>query len=241
MPSLSLHHPLLRFPLLLAVLAFAVWTAKTGIAGVYSFQANSYLELWQHQRHLNSNYAPSAQQYEQVQQQHQQILSLIPYNGDYWTAYADMQFWYLANTPNITPATQQQLKKNILSAYETAIKQRPTWPYAYMSFAIIKARFGDIDDDFKSALQKANHLGTWEAEVIHPTLELGLALWPQLDATTQQVVANAVERSLTWKVSAAQNQKERIFALSLVGAYQKQAQICALMTPNGQKAANMCS
>ena len=55
MPSLSLHHPLLRFPLLLAVLAFAVWTAKTGIAGVYSFQAKRYLELLQHKRHLKSN------------------------------------------------------------------------------------------------------------------------------------------------------------------------------------------
>jgi len=241
MPTLSIYHPLIRFPLLLAVLAFAVWTAKTGIAGVYSFQANSYLELWQHQRQLNPDYVPSPQQYEQVQQQHQQILSLIHYNGDYWTAYADMQLWYLANTPNITPTQQKQLKEGILSAYDTAIKQRPTWPYAYINFAIIKARFGEIDDSFKNAVQKANHLGTWEADVIHPTIELGLALWSQLDAKTQQVVASAVERSITWKVSAAQNQKEKIFALSLVGAYQKQAEICALMSNQGQKAANICS
>lgn len=241
MPTLSISHPLLRFPLVLAVLAFAVWTAKTGIAGVYSFQASSYLELWQHQRTSTVGYVVPAQQYEQVQQQHQQILSLIPYNGDYWTAYADMQFWYLANTPNIEPSKQYKMKEDILSAYNTAIQQRPTWPYAYMSFALIKARFGDIDNEFKHALQQANRLGQREVDVIRPTVELGLILWPQLDDKTRRVVASAVERSATWKLNEAQNQKQKIFALSLVGFHQKQAEICRLMSPQGQKATNMCS
>jgi hypothetical protein len=36
------------------------------------------------------------------------------------------------------------------------------------------------------------------------------------------------------------NTKERIFALSLVGAYQKQQEICALMSIENQKKSNMC-
>jgi hypothetical protein len=40
---------------------------------------------------------------------------------------------------------------------------------------------------------------------------------------------------LTWKLNEAQNQKQKIFALSLVGFHQKQAEICRLMTLKGKK------
>ena len=241
MPTLSISHPLLRFPLLLAALAFAWWAAKTGQAGIYQFQANSYVELWQHQRLKNPDFQVSNEQYQSTLDKSRQALNLVPYNTDYWTTIADMQLWYLSNTANI-PITQQTIiKSDIFAAYRTALKQRPTWPYSYSNFAAIKARFGEVDSEFIHALHKANQLGANETEVIHITIELGLILWSQLDKSTQKLVANAVERSITWDSSSKLNNKERVFALSLVGAYQKQAEICALMSVEGQKISNMCA
>jgi hypothetical protein len=235
---MSTPYSLVRFPLILVLLAFVLWAAKTGLAGIYSFQAQSYLELWQHQRNLNPQYTAPPEQYEQVLQQHQNILSLTSYNGDYWTAFAEMQLWSLATTVNMPQIQQTQRKADILNAYRTALRLRPTWPYAYIRLALIKAHFGEVDDELNIAMQKAYQLGAWESDVLRPTIELGLALWPQLQAKTQQTVANAVEHAITWQVSDDINNKERIFALSLVGAYQKTAQICALMTPIGQQKAN---
>lgn len=239
MPTpMSIPHALIRFPLLLALLAFVLWTAKTGIAGVYSFQAQSYLELWQHQRSLNPQYTAPPEQYEQVLQLHKNILSLTSYNGDYWTNFADMQLWSLSTAVNIHQIQQKQRQADILNAYRTALTLRPTWPHAYIRFALIKAHFDEVDDELNIAMQKAYQLGAWESDVLRPTVELGLALWPKLHANTQQVVASAVEHAITWQVSDDINSKERIFALSLVGAYQKTAQICALMTSVGQQKAN---
>ena len=108
MPTLSISHPLLRFPLLLAALAFAWWAAKTGQAGIYQFQANSYVELWQHQRLKNPDFQVSNEQYQSTLDKSRQALNLVPYNTDYWTTIADMQLWYLSNTANI-PITQHGL------------------------------------------------------------------------------------------------------------------------------------
>lgn len=239
MPTLT--HPLLRLPLFLLVLAFAWWAAKTGQAGIYHFQANSYLELWQHQHLKIPEFQVSQQDYEFTLDKSRQVLKLTNYNADYWTAIADMQLWYLSHTANLPMAQQIMIKADILTAYRTALKQRPTWPYSYSSFALIKARFGEIDDEFIHALHKANQLGARERDVIRITVELGLILWTQLDKNTQKLVANAIERSITWDLDTKLNNKERIFALSLVGAYQKQAEICALMSVEGQKISNMCA
>jgi hypothetical protein len=237
---MSLSQPFVRFPLLLVLLVYLWWVAKTGLAGIYSFQAGSYFELWQHQRSLNPTYSVTESQFTQIEQQHHTILSLIPYNGDYWSNIAQLQLWYLANTPQIPLTQQQQLKTAILSDYRTALRLRPTWPYTYADFAKTKAMFGDYDAEFLDALNKANRLGAHESDIIRLTIELGLILWDKLPAASKALVANAVERASTWQLNERLNQQERIFALSLVGHYQKTAEICALMSPIGKKSAN-CS
>lgn len=237
---LSITHPVLRWPLMMLVAVFAIWAAQTGLAGLYQFQATSHVEAWQHQRSSNANYQVSPEAYNNVATLFRQSIQLTPYNGDFLTTFADMQIWYLAATPQLSTEQQQHIKQEILTNYRTAIAQRPTWPYTYASFAVIKARFGEIDAEFKDALHAANRLGKNEADVIRITIELGLALWSQLDLNTHKLIANAVERSISWRLNEQMNTKERIFALSLVGAYQKQQEVCALMSIENQKKSNMC-
>lgn len=238
---LSLTHPAIRFPLIAMTSIFAIWAAQTGLAGWYQFQANSHLEAWQNLRNTTPNYVVSPQQYEEINQKYQKSIIFTPYNADFLTARAEMQLWYLANTPNIPLEKQKQIKEEILTSYRTALKLRPTWPYSYAAFAVIKARFGDIDAEMVEALHKANKLGANEAQIIHITIELGLALWNQLDSDTHKIIANAVERSISWRLNEQMNAKERVFALSLVGAYQKQKEICALMSVENQQKSNMCN
>ena len=92
----------------------------------------------------------------------------------------------------------------------------------------------------QQALRTANKLGAREIDVLHITLELGLPLWNQLNTETRLAIAGAVERSLTWQLGDRLNNRELVFALSLVGAYERQADICPLLTPESKKIANMC-
>ncbi|HNB20165.1 MAG TPA: hypothetical protein PK474_06905 [Agitococcus sp.] len=237
---LSIAHPIIRFPLILMAAAFAIWATQTGIAGLYQFQAQSHFETWQNLRLSKPNYTVSPEEYQDISEKYRQSIKLTPYNADFYTAFADMQLWYLANTPNIPIEEQKNIKANILSHYRTALAQRPTWPYSHIYFAVIKARFGDIDNEFIQSLHTANKLGKNEVDVIRITVELGLALWSQLDQNTHKLIANAIERSISWNLNEQINNKERIFALSLVGMYQKQKEICALMSIENQKKSNMC-
>jgi tetratricopeptide (TPR) repeat protein len=240
MLTLSLQSFAVRLPLLALGLSFAVWAGMTGIAGLNNFQANAYLELWNQQLFKNSAYQSTDSDYETALRASQRSIELTPYNADYQTLAANIQMWQLLNNKTLSPAQRDTLKKEILTYYRSALKQRPSWPYTYADFAVVKARFGEIDAEMQQALQTANKLGAREIEILHITLELGLPLWNQLNTETRLTVAGAVERSLTWQLGDRLNKRELVFALSLVGAYERQADICPLLTPESKKISNMC-
>ena len=214
--TVSLRTFSVRFVLIILTLAFAMWAGMTGIAGLYNFQANSFLELWHQQLSKNNSYQTT--------------------DDDYQTAvYASKR------AIELTPSAQKSaLKTEILQYYRTALKQRPTWAYTHINFAVSKVIFGEIDTEMQQAIQTANRLGFNEPDVIHITLELGLQLWSQLNHSTRMTVASAVERSVTWQLNEKMNMKERIFALSLVGVYHLEKDICPLLTPSSQADSNMC-
>lgn len=240
MLTLSLQSFAVRLPLLALALSFAVWVGITSIAGLNNFQANAYLELWNQQLFKNSAYQSTDSDYETALRASQRSIELTPYNADYQTLAANLQMWQLMNNKTLSPAQRDTLKKEIFTYYRSALKQRPSWPYTYADFAVIKARFGEIDAEMQQALQTANKLGAREIDILHITLELGLPLWNQMNKETRLTIAGAVDRSLTWQLSDHLNSRERIFALSLVGAYERQADICPLLAAESKKISNMC-
>jgi hypothetical protein len=235
-----LHTYSVRFVLIILTLAFAIWAGMTGIAGLYNFQANSYLELWNQQTSKNNAYQTTDDDYQTAVYASKRAIELTPYNGDYLTSAADIQMWQYRNNRTLTPAQKSALKTEILHYYRTALKQRPTWAYTYINFAVTKAVFGEIDTEMQLAIQTANRLGAREPDVIHITLELGLPLWKQMNQNTRLTIASAVERSVTWQLNEKMNIQERIFALSLVGVYQLEKDICPLLTPSSRADSNMC-
>ena len=238
--TVSLRTFSVRFVLIILTLAFAMWAGMTGIAGLYNFQANSFLELWHQQLSKNNSYQTTDDDYQTAVYASKRAIELTPYNGDYLTSAADIQMWQYRNNHTLSSAQKSALKTEILQYYRTALKQRPTWAYTHINFAVSKVIFGEIDTEMQQAIQTANRLGFNEPDVIHITLELGLPLWSQLNHNTRTTVASAVERSVTWQLNEKMNMKERIFALSLVGVYHLEKDICPLLTPSSQADSNMC-
>jgi len=238
--TVSLRTFSVRFVLIILTLAFAMWAGMTGIEGLYNFQANSFLELWHQQLSKNNSYQTTDDDYQTAVYASKRAIELTPYNGDYLTSAADIQMWQYRNNHALSSAQKSALKTEILQYYRTALKQRPTWAYTHINFAVSKVIFGEIDTEMQQAIQTANRLGFNEPDVIHNTLELGLQLWSQLNHSTRMAVASAVERSVTWQLNEKMNMKERIFALSLVGVYHLEKDICPLLTPSSQADSNMC-
>jgi hypothetical protein len=236
----SLHAFSVRFVLIILILAFAIWAGMTGIAGLYNFQANSFLELWYQQISKSNNYQPTDDDYQTAVYASNRAIELTPYNGDYLTSAADIKMWQYRNNRKLSPTQKSALKNEVLGYYQTALKQRPTWAYTYINFAVSKTIFGEIDNEMQQAIQIANRLGFNEPDVIHITLELGLPLWKQMNQNTRMTIASAVERSVTWRLNEKMNIKERIFALSLVGVYHLEKEICPLLTPSSRADSNMC-
>lgn len=236
----SLHTLSVRFVLIILSLSFTIWAGVTGIAGLYNFQANSFLELWNQQIAKNNSYQTTDDDYQTAVYASKRAIELTPYNGDYLTSAADIKMWQYRNNRALSPAQKSALKTEVLDYYRTALKQRPTWAYTYINFAVTKAIFAEIDTEMQQAIQIANRLGFNEPDVIHITLELGLPLWNQLNQSTRLTVASAVERSVTWRLNEKMNIKERIFALSLVGVYHLEKEICPLLTPSSRADSNMC-
>jgi hypothetical protein len=223
----------IRLPLIVLTAAVAVWAGTTGIAGLYNFQADSYLELWNQKAAKNSNYQIDDSDYQTALDASQHAVELVPYNSDYHLLSADIQMWRYLSHKDLSIPERQQMKTNILNHYHIALKQRPSWSYTYANFALTKARLGEVDDEMQNALQRANQLGANEVDVLHITLELGLFLWGQLDNTTRLTIANAAERSLTWKLNEKLNTQERVYTLNLVDYYQRRADICSLLAAQG--------
>jgi hypothetical protein len=240
MSVLSLNPSFIRLPLMALGLLFAMWSAMTGIAAIDYFRSQGYLEAWDYQLSQKSDYQIPANEYQDALTAAQHALALVPYNSDYQMMVANMLTWQLSNTGVLPPAQRETLTNDVLTIYRKAITQRPSWPYSYSQFAITKLKLGQIDQEMMAALQKANQLGPREIAIIHLTIKLGMTWWPQLDQATQLVVAGAIDRSLSWNLSEQLNARERLYALSLVGLYQRQADICPLLTTHSEYVTNLC-
>jgi hypothetical protein len=123
--TVSLRTFSVRFVLIILTLAFAMWAGMTGIAGLYNFQANSFLELWNQQLSKNNTYQTTDDDYQTAVYASKRAIELTPYNGDYLTSAADIQMWQYRNNHALSPAQKSALKTEILDYYRTALKQRP--------------------------------------------------------------------------------------------------------------------
>jgi hypothetical protein len=230
----------IRFLLIVLALSFATWSAMTGIAAIYNFRVQGYLEAWTYQRQHTPAYKIPEADYQDALADAQKALQLIPYNIDYHVALADILTWHIINTANLPITTRQSLTAEIARHYHIAMKQRPSWPYIYSQFVFTKIKLGEIDHEMMAALQKANLLGPREIDIMHLTINVGMIYWQQLDLDTQRTVAAAVDRSLSWNLDTKLNAQESLYALGFIGLFHRQTEICPLLTSKNQLITTLC-
>jgi len=98
----------------------------------------------------------------------------------------------------IAPENKEAMpsRREAYTHYKRSISIRPTWPYAWVSLALVKYRLGETDDEFYHALHKADELGPWEPGVQRVIVDVGLHYWKSLSRNERKFVLNIIEKSL---------------------------------------------
>ncbi len=235
-----INSPFIRIPLIAVALLFAIWSGMTGIAAIDYFRTQSYLEAWAYQSTQNPAYKIPDADFQDALADAEQGVQLIPYNSDYHVALADILTKQFTSSANLSAETRQLLATDIVNHYRIGIKQRPSWPYTQAQFAMTKIKLGQIDQEMMLALQKANALGPREVDIIHNTISIGLSLWDQLDHNTQLTVVSAIDRSLSWDLGDELNAKESLYAISFIGLFHRQAEVCPLLRTKNDNVTSLC-
>lgn len=231
---------ILKTALFALCLAFILWAGSMCAAALASFRALSYLEAWRSQQDANPAYQVPDIEYQKALGASMLARKLVPYNSDYHVTVADILLWQISHTANMPKATRDRLRTDIINYYQAAIQRQPFWPYHYVHYARTKAELGEIDSEMMQALKTAHQFGPYEVYTLHTIIDLGLRNWPKLDEPTRLLTADAVDRSLTWDVRDELRMNEQVFALSMIGLLQRQADICPLLKTQSPQVTTMC-
>jgi len=83
-----------------------------------------------------------------------------------------------------------------LDEFRRAARMRPASPFAWTNIALVKFRLGEIDAEFRAAIENAAWLGPWEPGVQRTLADIGFAGWRDLPAPVRAMIAGAIERGL---------------------------------------------
>ncbi|NJD05106.1 MAG: hypothetical protein FIA97_01235 [Methylococcaceae bacterium] len=88
------------------------------------------------------------------------------------------------------------LRRESLEAFRTAIRQRPTWPFAWGQIAVLKYNLGEFDQEFFEALRRTAQLGPAEPDLQRMVVEIGLGEWARLGPEERAAVTGMLRRGL---------------------------------------------
>ena len=174
--------------LLFAYLIFLV--SNRGIADIYAYQARTYINHWK-----EKNTEPTTRQWNKAYSLLSQALTLAPKHSGYLEIMAGLYQWQ-ALLPKMK---QEKIMESLhLSKiyYLKTIKLRPSWPYAWGNYALLKLQLNELDDKYLFALGHAIKLGQWEPRVQQLLAQATLPIWPKLDKATQELAVKNVFRGL---------------------------------------------
>ncbi|WP_067583018.1 hypothetical protein [Endozoicomonas ascidiicola] len=127
---------------------------------VWRFQSHAFLDYWAAEAKKKASFAPKQEEWELALSGADKAMDKMPMSPELQVVKAKVLGWGLRkgfDTMNEQPE---------LPAWQDAIIKRPGWPYSWSHYAQARAQRSLIDDEFESALLRANQLGFWEKEVI---------------------------------------------------------------------------
>jgi hypothetical protein len=108
-----------------------------------------------------------------------------------------------ANQPGVVGAERKALLANAAASFRQALETRPLWPYSWAGLLSVKDAAGQLDGEFRVALQKSASLGPWEPAVQRTVMRSGLGRWERLAGHERQLVSKAVDDAMEVQPRAA--------------------------------------
>lgn len=227
MPQITISRALAAF--LVPVLLYLAYVAGCwGLADVYYRPIHNKLELWKQQKIKLSN-----NDWDNYQKILAKALKLDPGNPDINHTYGTaLEGRYMLLPPG--DDTAQQARKEASTYYKNAIAMRPTWPYTWADFALVKYRLNEIDDEFLNALHVSMEMGPWEPGVQLVITFIGLRVWNKINQEEQLFILDTIKKSMSHV-----NQDHVNKMLKMVDERNILAMVCAHINDN-QKVEDYC-
>jgi len=198
--------------LITLALALALTLVYSGgrmlLAGSYRYQTDIFLDDW-----ATKQSQPTPEAWQVAQQAAHKAVALYPVaNGSYYDRLGRVYDWQQIAEPMASPAAQQS-RQLAINAYRQAITSWSQWPFSQLALAATKLRQGELDDEFKQALQNGFTLGPWREQAYQQTAYLGLISWHTLNEQQQQTVTNAIHHGLTHTGSSQRHMQQLLTQL----------------------------
>jgi len=160
---------------LIGMLLLAVSVAvMRGVSSVNEYILQQHLDAWS-----KAGAPPALEQWNKVDGFFQTALSLTPDNPDLLQYGGRLHEWRAIMEADGRGVDKEAMAQ-ALDYYWGAIKNRPSWPYAWMEFSVAKARAGQLDEVFQRAFSNALKLGPWEPQIQEGMTKLGFAVYAEL-------------------------------------------------------------
>lgn len=201
--------------------------AQSIMANRLSDRAEAVMEYWSS---LKFKWVPLANPIRAEEERLKYAIDLSPRNPIHHERLGQLYLWELA-TQGIDENRRQWLHDMGLNEARTAVAMQPGWATSWLRLLVWKSSKGEFDEEFKTALDRATTLGTWQALINHTILASLLPVWENLDAVTQRQVLMAGVRALY---------QSPLTTLPVLEAYHRVADVCQHLASDDPVRAKHC-
>ena len=93
-----------------------------------------------------------------------------------------------ANQPGVVGAERNDLLEAAAVRYRASLSARPLWPYGWAGLLSVKDKLGQVDPEFRTALNRSAETGPWEPRVQLQLIQSGLRHWDRISRADRQLV-----------------------------------------------------
>jgi len=164
-----------------------------GLADLRALEARILFNSWETARRL-----PSSEEWTLARSRLREARALDPGRPDFLEDIARLHELRARPIKEGDTLARADLRQ-ALDYHRQNLRLRPGLPYTWASLALVKARLGEPDREFETALRNAARLGPWEPEVQLALAEAGFRHWPSLAPETRTAMRANAGRALRWQ------------------------------------------
>lgn len=83
---------------------------------------------------------------------------------------------------------EEQLLESAAADYRASLAVRPLWPYGWSNLLSVKDKLGQVDSEFRTAMNRAAETGPWEPRVQLQIIGSGIRHWDRLGSGQRDLI-----------------------------------------------------